>query len=214
MSALKGAVWSRSQITGKEITTIAKTKGKKLAEKKVPADKTVNGEKKATPGKAAAKSAKLAEGARMETKVSREELDSLRSKIEEAKNKLEKAQAEAKALVDKAHGLVADAKDAFRVAVAPHRAACKKAEIECEYEGGRRSANVSEKVSFLVEKTDKGERVMVKGQPKTEEVIPLVALKESINKAAYAYTKKHLGPKTEIGNKGGSLSNRLRAVLE
>jgi len=38
-------------------------------------------------------------------------------------------------------------------------------------------------------------------------------VKASINKAAYAYTDKHLGPKEEIGNKGGSLSNRLRAVL-
>jgi len=81
------------------------------------------------------------------------------------------------------------------------------------YEGGR-SANVSEKVSFLVEKTDKGVRVMVKGQPKTEEVIPLAVLKESINKAAYGYTDKHVGPREEVGNKGGSLSNRLRAVLK
>lgn len=76
-----------------------------------------------------------------------------------------------------------------------------------------RSANVSEKVCFLVEKTDKAVRAMVKGQPKTEEVIPLAALKESINKAAYGYTDKHLGPREEIGDKGGSLSNRLRAVL-
>jgi len=47
-------------------------------------------------------------------------------------------------------------------------------------------------------------RVMVKGQPKTEEVIPLAALKESINKAVYGYTDKHLGPKEEIGNKGAA----------
>jgi len=31
--------------------------------------------------------------------------------------------------------------------------------------------------------------------------------------AAYAYTDKHLGPREEIGNKGGGLSNRLRAAL-
>jgi len=54
---------------------------------------------------------------------------------------------------------------------------------------------------------------MAKGRPETEEVIPLAALKESINKAAYGYTDKHVGPKEEVGNKGGSLSNRLRAVL-
>jgi hypothetical protein len=64
-----------------------------------------------------------------------------------------------------------------------------------------------------VEKTDKGVRVCVKGRPETEEVIPLAALKESINKAAYAYTEKHVGPKDRVGNKGGSLSNRLRAVF-
>ena len=91
---------------------------------------------------------------------------------------------------------------------------------------------------------------MVKGQPKTDlpaalltcacphadwcdrtaqagEVIPLAALKESINKVAYAYTDKDVGPKEEVGNKGGSLpararsrsgraggSNRLRAALK
>lgn len=32
-------------------------------------------------------------------------------------------------------------------------------------------------------------------------------------KDAYAYTDKHVGPKEEVGNKGGRLSNRLRAVL-
>jgi hypothetical protein len=38
-----------------------------------------------------------------------------------------------------------------------------------------------------VEKTDKGVRVCVKGRPETEEVIPLAALRESVNKAAYTY---------------------------
>jgi len=41
----------------------------------------------------------------------------------------------------------------------------------------------------------------------------MTALKESINKAAYAYTDKHIGPREKVGNKGGSLSNRLRAAL-
>jgi len=73
--------------------------------------------------------------------------------------------------------------------------------------------HVTEKVSFLVVKTDKGIRVTVKGKPKTEEIIPLTTLKQSINKAAYAYTEKHIGPREKIGNKGGSLSNRLRAAM-
>lgn len=106
---------------------------------------------------------------------------------------------------EKARAVVVEVKDAYREA-------CHKAGVVSEYEGGR-NANLSEKVSFLVEKTDKGVRVMVKGQPKTEEVIPLAVLKESINKTAYAYTDKHVGPKEEVGNKGGGLSNRLRAVL-
>ncbi|MBP7726416.1 MAG: hypothetical protein KA136_03485 [Candidatus Bipolaricaulis sp.] len=148
-----------------------------------------------------------------EPKVSQAELDALRKPVEAAKGDLEKAQAEAKALAEKARVVVAEAKDAYRAALAPYREACHKAGVACEYEGGR-SANVSEKVSFLVEKTDKGVRVCVKGRPETEEVIPLAALKESINKAAYSFTEKHLGPKEEIGNKGGSLSNRLRAVLQ
>ena len=39
--------------------------------------------------------------------------------------------------------------------------------------------------------------------------------KAQLNAAAfyYDYTDKHLGPREMIGNKGGSLSNRLRAAL-
>ncbi len=47
---------------------------------------------------------------------------------------------------------------------------------------GGRSTNVCQKVSFLVEKTDKGGRVMVRSQWKPEEVIPLTALEEPINR--------------------------------
>jgi len=70
---------------------------------------------------------------------------------------------------------------------------------------------VSEKVSVLVEKTEKG--VVANGRPETEEVIPLATLKESINKAAYAFVETHIDPRQNIGNEGGSLSNRLPAVL-
>jgi hypothetical protein len=183
-----------------------------MAKKKGKNGKAAGG--KASKAEAAeAKKAKAPKAEKAtEPKVSQAELEALRNPVEEAKGRMEKAQAEAKALAEKARALVGEAKDAYRAALAPYREACGKAGIECEYEGGL-STNVSEKVSFLVEKTDKGVRVMVKGQPKTEEVIPLAALKESINKAAYGYTDKHVGPKEEVGNKGGSLSNRLRAVL-
>lgn len=181
--------------------------------------------KKGKNGKAASGEAAKAEAAgakktkapktekQAEPKVSHAELDALRKPVEAAKGGLEKAQAEAKALSEKARAVVAEAKDAYRTALAPYREACREAGVDCEYEVGR-SANISQKVTFVVEKADKGVRVMVKGQPKTEEVIPLAALKESINKVAYSYTDKHVGPKEEVGNKGGSLSNRLRAVFQ
>jgi len=192
---------------------MAKTKGKKAAGAKKSPARTTGTADKASAGKAAKpKEAAAKADKAVEPKVSQTELDALRKPVEAAKGGLEKAQAEAKALADKARAVVAEAKDAYRAALAPYREACHKAGVACEYEGGR-SANVSEKVTFLVEKTDKGVRVCVKGRPETEEVIPLAALKESINKAAYAYTEKHVGPKERVGNKGGSLSNRLRAVL-
>ena len=140
------------------------------------------------------------------------DLEALRKPVDAAKSALATAEVEAHELTEKARGLVAGAKDAFHLALTPYREACRKAKVPCEFEGGR-GGNVSEKVTFLVEKVEKGVRVTVKGKPDTAEVIPMAALKESINKAAYAYTNKHLGPKEEIGNKGGSLSNRLRAVL-
>jgi hypothetical protein len=185
---------------------MAKSTGKKsVGTKKSLARKS--GAEKAPAGKAArAKGTSPNGGKPVEAKVTEAELDALRRPIEAAKGDLAKAQAEAKVLAEKVRRAVAEA------ALAPYREACCKVGVECEYEGGR-SANLSEKVSFLVQKTEKGVRVMVKGRPNTEEVIPLAILNESINKAAYAYTDKHLGLKERVGNKGGSLSNRLRAVL-
>jgi hypothetical protein len=53
----------------------------------------------------------------------------------------------------------------------------------------------------------------VKGKPDSEELIPLAALRASINKVAYAYTDKHVGLRERVGNKGGTLGNRLRIVM-
>jgi hypothetical protein len=108
------------------------------------------------------------------------------------------------------NGKAASGKAAKAEAAEAKKSKAPKADLSAASPG---SAAQAGKVSFLVEKTEKGVRVMVKGQPKTEEVIPLAALKESINKAAYSYTDKHVDPKEKVGNKGGSLSNRLRAVL-
>jgi hypothetical protein len=40
---------------------------------------------------------------------------------------------------------------------------------------------------------------------RAEEVIPLAALKESVNREAYRYAEAHIGPREKVGNKGGSL---------
>jgi hypothetical protein len=130
------------------------------------------------------------------------DLGALRKPVLDANAGLTKAETEAKALVDRALVLVAQAKGEYREALGLYREACRKAGVDCEFPGGR-SENVSPKVSFIVEKADKGIRVMVKGKPDSEEIIPLAALKASIGKAAYAYTDKHVGPRERVGNKGG-----------
>ena len=85
-----------------------------------------------------------------------------------------------------------------------------KARVPCEFTGGR-AANASERVGFIVEKVDKGLKVAVEGRPDTERIIPKAKLRVSINKSAYDYCDEVLGPREEVGNKGGSLSNRMRA---
>lgn len=77
-----------------------------------------------------------------------------------------------------------------------------------------RKGDVTARVSFVVEKVDTGVKVAIKGRPETEEVIPFAVLQSELNQAAYTYTDKHLGTRETIGNKGGSLSNRLRAALK
>jgi hypothetical protein len=174
--------------------------------------------KKAKKGNGKAKVAAKPEQPKIEPKPKAKpkgeapDLDALRKPVLDANAGLTKAETEAKALVDKALDLVGRAKAEYREAAALYRQACRKAGVECEFEGGR-STNVSPKVSFIVEKAEKGIRVMVKGKPESEELIPLAALKASIGKAAYAYTDKHVGPRERVGNKGGTLGNKLRAVM-
>ena len=98
------------------------------------------------------------------------------------------------------------------MAVAPYRDACRKAGVECEFAGAR-APNVAPAMRFLVEKVKGGVKVMIKGKPETEEVIPFKTLEQSIGKAALAYAEKHVGPRERWGNKQGTISNKLRAVL-
>ncbi len=145
-------------------------------------------------------------------KAGKDELEALRKPVEVAKASMEKAQEEAKTLTERARTLVADAKHAYHTALIPYREACKKAGVECEFSGGR-LANVSERVTFLVEKVEGGVKVAIRGRPETEEVIPTAKLKESVMRSAYDYTGKWIGPREKVGNKGGSLSNRLRKIM-
>ena len=140
------------------------------------------------------------------------DLEPLRKDALEAQAALVQAKAEAERLRQQAREIERVAKEAYARTVAPYREACKKAGIPCEFSGGR-SASITERVRFIVEKAEGGIRVMIEGRPETDEIIPTKTLEESVNKAAYAYTERHLGPKKKIGNKGGGLSNRIRRVF-
>ena len=194
--------------------------GKKKRAKKAKPKAAKGG--KGSPGKAkAAKSASpaapkekaQANGKEKPKEKPKTDLTPLKKKAEEGKATFEKARTEANALRAKAKDIESKAKQAYAQAVAPYRDACRKAGVECEFAGGRAS-NVTPAVRFLVERVKGGVKVMIKDKPKTEEVITDAALKESIGKAAFAYTDKFIGPREAIGAKGAGLSNRLRTALK
>jgi hypothetical protein len=181
--------------------------------KKKQARKGTKGTKAGTAKKGKAAPSKQKPKAKPEgKKAPTADLAALKKAAEEAKAVLDKAGKEANTLREQAKGVEAAARKAYVEVVAPYREACRKAGVECEFAGGR-AANVTPAVRFIVEKVKDGVKVALKGNPKTEEVIPDRALKESIGRAALAYTEKFIGPKATIGNKQGSLGNRIRAVL-
>jgi hypothetical protein len=73
---------------------------------------------------------------------------------------------------------------------------------------------VSERVTFLVEKAPGGIEVTVKDRPETTETIPSAKLRVSIGKSALQYCERWLGERSVVGNKAGSLANRLRAAMK
>ena len=187
-------------------------KGKKKAGKKA---KKASGNSAAKPKKAKEKKPAKEAAPKPEKKEGAKaspELEELRKVADKGKAEFEKAKTEADALRQQASELESKAKTAYQKAIAPYREACRKAGVECEYAGSR-GASVTERVRFLVEKVKDGIKVQVKDRPETVKVIPFDILKESINKAAYGYTDRFLGPREVIGNKGGGLSNRLRALM-
>jgi hypothetical protein len=182
---------------------------KKKAKKKGAKKKAAKGGKKAPARKAKAAPAKNGNGApaKPEAKPKGKEkkpvdLAPLKAKAEEAKKALDKASKEAEALRKQAKDLEAGAKKAYGEALAPYREACRKAGAKCDF-AGTRAPNVAPAVRFLVEKVKDGIKVAIKGRPETEELLTDKALAESVNRVAYGYTDKHLGPKEAIGNKGG-----------
>ena len=140
------------------------------------------------------------------------DLAALKKTAQEAKGALDGAQQKANALHEQAKAIEIAARRMYAEAVAPYREACRKADVECEFAGSR-AANVTPTVHFSVEKVKNGVKVMLKGQPETEQIIPFAELKKSIGKAAVAYVEKFIGDRATVGNKQGSLGNRLRAVL-
>jgi hypothetical protein len=195
------AVKSGKGSSGKAKPTVAKTPPAAAMAKNVGTAPKAKPEGKAEPSRK--------EQAKAKPKT---DLVPLRKQAEAGKAALEKAGKEADALRAKAKDVESNAKAAYVKAVAPYRDACRKAGVECAFSGGR-ATNVTPAVRFIVEKVKEGVKVMLTGKPETEHVIPFAALQESIGKAALAYTEKFIGPKEAIGNKQGSLGNRIRAVL-
>ena len=182
-----------------------KAKGKggkpKKAAKKLAAAK--NGKQTTEPKGAKTKAEKKAPPAN---------LDALKAVAKGAQAGLDKAKAEAEGLRKKAAEVESKAKDAYRVAVAPYRDACRKAGVECEFAGAK-APPVAPRVRFLVERVKGGIKVAIKGKPKTEEVIPDATLRKSVGRAAFDYCERALGPVSQYGNKHAGLSQRFRIVL-
>ena len=189
------------------------TKSKVAAKSKKPQSKSKRSSTKAQPAKTAAASAAGAtNGKTRGAKQPSADLEALRAKANEAVTASDRANQEAGELRQRADEIAAAGKKALVEALRPYREACRKAGVECEFLGAR-AANKTPAVRFLVEKASGGIKVAIKGRPETEEVISKKTLGESIGKAAFGYTDRWLGPRSEIGAKGAGLSNRLRAVL-
>jgi hypothetical protein len=106
--------------------------------------------------------------------------------------------------------LANDVSTNFKTVILP-RLMIEKANKE-EYIKEHPTKRVSAVAKFMVSRVPNGVRVIISGLPESEEVIPEQTLKDSVNRAAYAYTEKHCGPRSVVGNKGGGLYNKIRAI--
>jgi len=191
---------------------MAKAKGKKAQKK---AGEKANGQSPQVKASSPKKEEKVEQAKPQAKKANggNGKLAELRKEVETKLQEKEQAAAQAEELRSKAKELEQTAKQAYAKVLVPYRAECKRTGAECEFAGGK-SGPVAPRVRFLLEKTDKGLKVMIKGQPETEEVIPFEVLKKSVNKAAWAFTDKHLGPKEVAGNKGAGLGHRMRKLIK
>lgn len=78
---------------------------------------------------------------------------------------------------------------------------------------GNRAPIVSARCVFKVQVVEEGKKIeiVVNDNPATTERFELPI--DNVTKLAYGYTDKHIGPRDQVGNKGGSLMNRIRAAL-
>jgi hypothetical protein len=188
MKKRKGKVMSVTFEKGKPVMEIKEDGGPKRPAKKAPKVKALE-------------KAKLDDSAR----------EILQATAESAQNVLKDAEAKADAMRHEADTLVRNARGAFMAALAPYKAACKKAGVTCEFKAKR--SPVAERVHFLVEKVDGGVKITIDGRSETAETVETKVLNKSIMKAASGYCEKHLGPKEEVGAKYAGLYNRIRKVL-
>jgi hypothetical protein len=134
------------------------------------------------------------------------DLVSLHKSVVDAEVALNKAGTEAEALVDKALDAVSKAARAYREAVALYREACVKGGVECEFSVDRPD-NESQKLTFIVGKTDNGVSVLVKEKRGPEDIVPLAILRGSIKRASHVYTDKRMINKD--GTKGRPRAPKL-----
>ena len=130
--------------------------------KKAKAEVTTTGAKgrKAASSNGKAAKARTRATTRADKAKDAPDLEVLRRTVTDAQALVDTADKEAEQFQTEAREVVAEAKAAYRDALAPYRTACRTAGVACEFGGGR-AVNVSDRVTFLVEKTDKGLRVTV-----------------------------------------------------
>jgi len=144
-------------------------------------------------------------------KVDDEEIKTLRAAVVDGESMLAAAHEKTAGMRVAADQVDREARTKFLAAVAPYKAACRRAGVPCEYRV--KAEAVSPRVHFLVTRVAQGVEVEVVGRSDSRQVIPASELDRSIMKAASTYCEKYIGPASEIGAKHAGLYNRIRRVM-